>query len=209
LGRFPPPAPTPGQWRRRFTRFEKLGDRQDPRRSTRGPSNRLTASSSPPTTPVPTRDSANHERPREEWIEISVPALIDEPTFARAQELLHENKVRARRRTIQPSLAQGLVGCRGSGCAVAHIDSFKRTPDSLLSLGGTAAPRIAAATGDTDHAHSFIRSRPSSEFVKWSKTYRVACPPVTIRTADVHHLAPMPRHQGNRAVETSVSRAAP
>ena len=33
--------------------------------------------------------------------------------------------------------------------------------------------------GDTDHAHFFIRSRPSSEFVRWSKTYRVACPPVT------------------------------
>ena len=56
-----------------------------------------------------TRNSANHERPREEWIEIPVPALIEEPTFARAQELLQENKVRSRRRTIAPSLVQGLV----------------------------------------------------------------------------------------------------
>jgi len=39
-----------------------------------------------------TRDSANHERPREEWIEIPVPALIDEPTFARAHELLQMTK---------------------------------------------------------------------------------------------------------------------
>jgi site-specific DNA recombinase len=54
-----------------------------------------------------TRNSANHERPREEWIEIPVPALIDEPTFARAQELLHENKVRSRRRTIAPSWCRG------------------------------------------------------------------------------------------------------
>src|SRR5881397_1376153 len=67
-----------------------------------------------------TRDSANHERPREEWIEIPVPALIDEPTFARAQELLHENKVRSRRRTIAPSLVQGLVSCRRCGYALSR-----------------------------------------------------------------------------------------
>ena len=32
------------------------------------------------------RDSANHERPRPDWIEIAVPALISEETFALAQE---------------------------------------------------------------------------------------------------------------------------
>jgi site-specific DNA recombinase len=70
-----------------------------------------------------TRDSANHERPREDWIEIPVPALIDEPTFARAQELLQENKVRARRRTITPSLVQGLVSCRRCGYALSRIST--------------------------------------------------------------------------------------
>ena len=66
------------------------------------------------------RNSAHHERPREEWIEIPVPALIAEQTFARAQELLHENKVRARRRTIEPSLVQGLVSCRRCGYALSR-----------------------------------------------------------------------------------------
>jgi len=70
-----------------------------------------------------TRNSANHERPREEWIEIPVPALIDEPTFARAQELLHENKVRSRRRTIAPSLVQGLVSCRRCGYALSRTST--------------------------------------------------------------------------------------
>jgi site-specific DNA recombinase len=70
-----------------------------------------------------TRNSANHERPREEWIEIPVPALIDEPTFARAQELLHDNKVRSRRRTIQPSLVQGLVSCRRCGYALSRTST--------------------------------------------------------------------------------------
>ncbi len=70
-----------------------------------------------------TRDSANHERPREEWIEIPVPALIDEPIFARAQELLQENKVRAQRRTIAPSLVQGLVSCRRCGYALSRTST--------------------------------------------------------------------------------------
>jgi site-specific DNA recombinase len=70
-----------------------------------------------------TRNSANHERPREEWIEIPVPALIDEPTFARAQELLYENKVRSRRRTIAPSLVQGLVSCRRCGYALSRTST--------------------------------------------------------------------------------------
>ena len=70
---------------------------------------------------VPRRDTAPRERPREEWIEIPVPAIIDEQTFARAQELLHENKVHARRRTIEPSLVQGLVSCRKCGYAFSRI----------------------------------------------------------------------------------------
>ena len=70
-----------------------------------------------------TRNSANHERPREEWIEIPVPALIAEETFARAQELLHENRVRARRRTIEPSVVQGLVSCRKCGYALSRTST--------------------------------------------------------------------------------------
>jgi site-specific DNA recombinase len=73
-----------------------------------------------------TRNSANHERPREEWIEIPVPALIAEETFARAQELLHENKVRARRRTIEPSVVQGLVSCRKCGYALSRTSTRSR-----------------------------------------------------------------------------------
>jgi len=38
------------------------------------------------------RDSAHHERPRNEWIEIPVPAIITEETFALAAERLQANK---------------------------------------------------------------------------------------------------------------------
>ena len=72
---------------------------------------------------IASRTSAHHERPREEWIEIPVPALIAEPTFARAQELLQENRVHARRRTIEPSLVQGLVSCRLCGYAFSRTST--------------------------------------------------------------------------------------
>ena len=38
--------------------------------------------------------TAGHERPREEWIEIPVPALVTQESFARAQQLLQQNKLR-------------------------------------------------------------------------------------------------------------------
>ena len=70
------------------------------------------------------RDSAGHERAREEWIEIPVPALVTEERFARAQELLQENKIRARRRTITPSIVQGLVSCQKCGYAFSRTSTI-------------------------------------------------------------------------------------
>jgi site-specific DNA recombinase len=67
--------------------------------------------------------TAGHERPREEWIEIPVPALVSDDSFARAQELLQENKMRSRRRTIEPSIVQGLVSCRKCGYAFSRTST--------------------------------------------------------------------------------------
>src|SRR5229473_2747905 len=67
--------------------------------------------------------TASHERPREDWIEIPVPALITEESFARAQELLQENKIRSRRRTIEPSVVQGLVSCQKCGYAFSRVST--------------------------------------------------------------------------------------
>jgi site-specific DNA recombinase len=64
---------------------------------------------------IASRDSANHERPRAEWIEIPVPPIITEETFAFAAERLQGNKDHAPCRTITPSVVQGLVSCRKCG----------------------------------------------------------------------------------------------
>jgi site-specific DNA recombinase len=67
--------------------------------------------------------TGGHERPREEWIEIPVPALVSEDCYARAQELLQENKVRSRRRTIEPSIVQGMVSCQKCGYAFSRTST--------------------------------------------------------------------------------------
>jgi site-specific DNA recombinase len=64
---------------------------------------------------IPSRNSANHERPREEWIEVPVPALVSEETFALAQEQLEKNRHHSPRRTIEPTLLQGMLVCQQCG----------------------------------------------------------------------------------------------
>ena len=57
------------------------------------------------------RCSSNRERPRDEWIEIVVPAIVREDSFALAQERLEQNKRLSPRRTIEPTLLQGMLVC--------------------------------------------------------------------------------------------------
>jgi len=64
------------------------------------------------------RQSAHRDQPREQWIEIPVPAIISEETFALAEELLQANKRHAPRRTIAPSIVQGLISCQKCGYAL-------------------------------------------------------------------------------------------
>ena len=56
-----------------------------------------------------------HERPRSEWIAVPVPAVVSEGTLALAQEQLERNKHHAQRRTIEPTLLQGMLVSQTSG----------------------------------------------------------------------------------------------
>jgi len=55
------------------------------------------------------------DRPKEEWTEIPVPALVEEETFDRVQQRLAGNKRFAARNTRVPSLLQGLAACASCG----------------------------------------------------------------------------------------------
>ena len=67
---------------------------------------------------IATRNSASHERPRGDWITIAVPPIVSEEIFALAQERLETNKTYAPRRTVTPSVVQGLVSCSKCGYAL-------------------------------------------------------------------------------------------
>ena len=74
--------------------------------------------------------SAHEERSREQWIEIAVPAMVDETTFALAAEQLESNKRFASRRTKEPSLLQGLLVCQH--CGYAYYRTSTRTSKRKL-----------------------------------------------------------------------------
>ncbi len=57
------------------------------------------------------------DRPRSDWLEIDVPALVDEATFERVARRLADNKKFASRSSKTPSLLQGLAACAGCGYA--------------------------------------------------------------------------------------------
>jgi site-specific DNA recombinase len=65
----------------------------------------------------PSPRPARADRAPEDWIEIPVPAIVDEKTFQLAAEQLERNKRFASRRTIVPSLLQGMLVCRDCGYA--------------------------------------------------------------------------------------------
>ena len=82
---------------------------------------------------VASATTGGHEKPREEWIEIPVPAIVSEETFALAEELLEQNRTRAprrtktrrtkTRRTKTPSVVQGLVSCGKCGYALSRTSA--------------------------------------------------------------------------------------
>jgi len=86
------------------------------------------------------RSSANQERPKQEWIEINVPVIIDEVSFALAQEQLETNKRFSQRRTIEPSLLQSMLVCQrcGYGLYRTSTHSTKQKLSYYRCLGSDA-----------------------------------------------------------------------
>ena len=93
------------------------------------------------------RNSANHERPRQDWIEIPVPALVSEETFELAQEQLERNRRYSPRRTAEPSVLQGLLVCRQCGYALYRTSTrtSKRKLYYYRCLGSDAYRHLRGA----------------------------------------------------------------
>jgi site-specific DNA recombinase len=76
------------------------------------------------------RCNAHQECPREQWIEIPVPALLSEDLFELAQKKLQYNKKHSLRRTIEPTLLQGMLVCKN--CGYAYYRTSTRTSKRKL-----------------------------------------------------------------------------
>ena len=70
------------------------------------------------------------DRPREEWLEITVPPIVTQDTFARAGQRLEDNKRYAARNTKVPSLLQGLAAC--SACGYGYYRTSTRTTSKKI-----------------------------------------------------------------------------
>jgi site-specific DNA recombinase len=127
------------------------------------------------TTPCTT---AGHERPREEWIEIPVPPLVTEESFARAQELLHQNKIRSRRRTIAPSVVQGLVSCAKCGYAFSRTSTqtSARKIHYYKCIGSDSWRKLGGRVCDNGR---FIRQELLDQIV-WGEVIRLLQDPTLI-----------------------------
>ena len=71
------------------------------------------------------QNGCHKEKPREEWIEIPVPAIVDEVTFDIVQERLKSNKARSQRNTKVETLLQGMMVC--SECGYSLYRGFTET----------------------------------------------------------------------------------
>src|SRR5439155_2275364 len=117
---------------------------------------------------LPTRDSANHERPRQDWIEIPVPALVSEEMFALAQEQLEKNKHHSPRRTIEPTLLQGMLVCEQCGYALYRTSTrtCKQTLHYYRCLGSDGYRRLRGPVC----ANRPLRQDALDEFV-WKRSF--------------------------------------
>jgi site-specific DNA recombinase len=70
------------------------------------------------------------DRPREEWTEIAVPAIVSEDAFGRVQQRLEDNKRFAARNAKVPSLLQGLAAC--AACGYGYYRTSTTTPRNKI-----------------------------------------------------------------------------
>jgi site-specific DNA recombinase len=71
------------------------------------------------------RHYAKFDRPKDEWITIAVPAIIDEGTFELAARRLADNRRFSARNSKEPSLLMGLAACQC--CGYAYYRTSTRT----------------------------------------------------------------------------------
>ncbi|MGH9118371.1 MAG: hypothetical protein ACRD0A_11020 [Acidimicrobiales bacterium] len=97
-------------------------------------------------------------RPIDEWIEIAVPAIVDDDTFAAAARRLEDNRRFSARNTKEPSLLMGLVSCQS--CGYAYYRTSTRT-EKRKPTTTAVSDRTTTATS-TDASARTSRCEPTT-----------------------------------------------
>jgi site-specific DNA recombinase len=149
------------------------------------------------------RNSAHHEQPREQWIEIAVPAVVSEETFALAEELLERNKRTAPRRTIEPSLLQGMVSCRKCGYALYRTStrSSARKIHYYRCLGSDHYRHLPGPSCDTRPIRQDLL-----DGLVWAEVLRLLEDPILIRQEIDRRLDAARANSPTRRREAEVAR---
>jgi site-specific DNA recombinase len=128
---------------------------------------------------LPSRDVGGHERPRAEWIEVPVPALVSEEMFALAQEQLEKNQHHSPRRTIEPTLLPGMLVCEQCGYSLyrtsTHTSKQKLNYYRCIGSDGYRRRNGPVCTSRP------IRQDDLDQFV-WSEMMRLLDDPGLIQT---------------------------
>ena len=119
------------------------------------------------------RASKTVDRPREEWTEIPVPAIVSEDTFARVAQRLADNKRFASRNSKEPLAAAGPGRLRGLRLRLLpHLDPHHQQEDLLL-------PVPSLGEGEVHDQTKFgVQAAVSAAFVNWLRlrsSWRQAC----------------------------------
>jgi len=133
-----------------------------------------------------------------------VPALVTEESFARAQELLYQNKIRSRRRTIAPSVVQGLVGCAKCGYAFSRTSTqtSARKIHYYKCIGSDSWRKLGGPVCDNNQ---FIRQELLDQIV-WAEVVRLLEDPALIQQELDRRLAAARTSDPTRKREQSLQR---
>jgi site-specific DNA recombinase len=149
----------------------------------------------------PRRPYSCYDRPREEWITIAVPAIVDEAIFEAAQEQLRENQRHARMRLRGARyLLQGLINCACCGYAFYgkpvsnKAGKGKRRDYAYYRCIGTDAYRFGG-----QRLCSNIQVRTDTlDLAVWTEVRRLLENPDRLSAEYKSRLRPKSKRDGNR-----------
>jgi Recombinase/Recombinase zinc beta ribbon domain len=118
------------------------------------------------------------DRPRQDWVEIAVPAIVSEETFQLAARRLADNQRFAARNTKVPSLLQGLAACER--CGYAYYRTSTRTSARTLYYYRCLGSDDYRYPGGRVCANLPVRADYLDQVV-WDHTTRLLADPALVR----------------------------